>query len=118
MESRKKHKRTADALRGVTPRLTRYIPWRPTPRQAAFLLVPAFEAFFGGAAGGAKSVALLMAALQYVDVPGYAALLVRQNYQMLAQPGGLMSRAQECSLRPAPRGTPSSTSGGFPPGPR
>jgi len=85
----------ADALRGVVPRLSRYIPWRPTPRQAAFLLLPGLEAFFGGAAGGAKSVALLMAALQYADVPGYAALLVRQNYQMLAQPGGLMARAQE-----------------------
>lgn len=90
--------RAAGALRGVTPRLSRYIPWRPTPRQAAFLLLPGLEAFFGGAAGGAKSVALLMAALQYADVPGYAALLVRQNYQMLAQPGGLMARAQEWLL--------------------
>jgi predicted phage terminase large subunit-like protein len=84
-----------DALRGVTPRLSRYIPWRPTPRQAAFLLLSGLEAFFGGAAGGAKSVALLMAALQYADVPGYAALLVRQSYQMLAQPGGLMARSHE-----------------------
>jgi predicted phage terminase large subunit-like protein len=84
-----------NALHGVVPRLSRYIPWRPTPRQAAFLLLPGLEAFFGGAAGGAKSVALLMAALQYVDVPGYAALLVRQSYQMLAQPGGLMARAHE-----------------------
>jgi predicted phage terminase large subunit-like protein len=90
-----KRKSASEALRGVTPRLSRYIPWRPTPRQAAFLLLPGLEAFFGGAAGGAKSVALLMAALQYADVPGYSALLVRQSYQMLAQPGGLMARAQE-----------------------
>jgi hypothetical protein len=30
------------------------------------------EVFYGGAAGGGKSDALLMAALQYVDVKGYA----------------------------------------------
>jgi predicted phage terminase large subunit-like protein len=95
MKRKDRREEAKKALRGVTPRLSRYIPWRPTPRQAAFLLLPGLEAFFGGAAGGAKSVALLMAALQYADVPGYAALLVRQNYQMLAQPGGLMARAQE-----------------------
>ncbi|MEX0789894.1 MAG: hypothetical protein WD178_03880, partial [Actinomycetota bacterium] len=54
-------------LQGVIPRLNPFIPWRPTPRQAAFLLLSNLEAFFGGAAGGAKSVAMLMAALQYVD---------------------------------------------------
>ena len=80
---------------GATPRLTRYIPHRPTPHQAAFLLVPVPEAFYGGAAGGGKSDALLMAALQYVDVPGYAALLVRETFQMLNQPGGLMTRAMD-----------------------
>lgn len=90
-----KHESDGDPLQGVTPRLTRYIPWRPTPRQVAFLLLPGLEVFFGGAAGGAKSVALLMAALQYVDVPGYSALLVRQSYQTLSQPGGLISLAHE-----------------------
>jgi predicted phage terminase large subunit-like protein len=84
-----------DALRGVTPRLSPYIPCRPTPPQVAFLLLPGLEALFGGAAGGGKSVALLMAALQYADIPGYAAVLVRQSYPMLVQPGGLMARAQE-----------------------
>lgn len=79
----------------LVPRLNRFIRNRPTPRQAAFLLVGALEAFYGGAAGGAKSVGLLMAALQYVDVPGYAALLVRENFGMLTQPGGLIAIAQE-----------------------
>jgi len=83
----------------VTPRLTRYIPHRPTPKQAAFLLLPHLEAFYGGAASGGKSDALLMGALQYVDVPGYAALLLRRTYQDLALPGALMERAQEW-LRP------------------
>lgn len=34
-----------------------------------------------------------MAALQYVDVPGYAALLLRRTYSDLALPGALMERA-------------------------
>jgi predicted phage terminase large subunit-like protein len=36
-----------------------------------------------------------MGALQYVDFPGYAACLVRETFQMLSAPGGLMARAQE-----------------------
>lgn len=36
-----------------------------------------------------------MAATQYVDVPGYKALLLRRSYPELSQPGGLMDRAQE-----------------------
>ena len=51
------------------------------------------EAFYGGAAAGGKSDALLMAALQYVDVPGYAAILFRRTYKDLALPGALMDRA-------------------------
>jgi predicted phage terminase large subunit-like protein len=77
----------------MTPRVTPYIPFRPTPKQAAFLLLPHREAFYGGAAGGAKSTALLMAALQYVDVPGYAALLLRRTYADLSLPGALMDKA-------------------------
>jgi len=53
------------------------------------------EAFYGGAAGGGKSDGILMAALQYVDVPGYHALLLRRTYADLALPEALMSRAQE-----------------------
>ena len=45
----------------------------PTPRQEAFLRLHDTRRFFGGAAGGGKSIALLMAALQYADVPGYHA---------------------------------------------
>ena len=50
------------------------------------------EALFGGAAGGGKSSALLMAALQYVDVPNYSAILFRRTYADLALPGALMDR--------------------------
>lgn len=36
-----------------------------------------------------------MAALQYVDQPGYAALILRRTYKQLAAPGALMSRSHE-----------------------
>lgn len=59
------------------------------------------EVFYGGAAGGGKSDALLQAALQYVDVPGYAALILRKTWQDLTQPGAIMDRADKW-LAPTP----------------
>lgn len=53
------------------------------------------EVLYGGAAGGGKSSALLLAALQYVDVPSYSAILFRKTYADLALPGALMDRATE-----------------------
>lgn len=72
-----------------------YIPHDPTPKQAEFLLLPDREALYGGAAGGGKSDALLMGALQYVQVPGYAAILFRRTYKDLALPGALMDRSHQ-----------------------
>ena len=66
-----------------------------TAKQAAFLLLGGREAFFGGAAGPGKSDALLAGALQYTDVPGYSALILRRTYADLALPGAIMSRAKE-----------------------
>src|SRR5437763_12843302 len=82
----------AEYLAELFPPLGRYWPnlGSVSVPQASFLLLDQFEAFFGGAAGGGKSAALLAAALQYVDVPGYAALIVRRNYMELVQPGGLI----------------------------
>lgn len=48
---------------------------------------------YGGAAGGGKSIGLLMASLQYVDIPGYDAILFRKTYQDLNLPGALMDVA-------------------------
>lgn len=65
----------------------------PSPKQTAFLLVGHKEVLYGGAAGGGKSVGLLAAASQYLDVPGYSALLLRQSYKDLALPEALMDIA-------------------------
>lgn len=74
---------------------TRWCPHEPTSKQAQFLALDCREALYGGAAGGGKSDALLMAALQYVHVPGYAAIIFRRTYADLALPGALMDRARE-----------------------
>lgn len=71
-----------------------YIKSKPTPKQAAWLMYDGLEGFYGGAAGGGKSEGLLMGALQYVDVPRYAALILRKSYTDLALPGALMDRAR------------------------
>ncbi len=73
----------------------RFIPQHPTPKQLEFLLYDDEEARYGGAVGGGKSSALLMAALQYVQEPNYAALLLRRTYADLSLPDALMPRAEE-----------------------
>lgn len=76
-----------------------YCPHTPTRRQRLFLALDTFEAMYGGQAGGGKSDALLMAALQHVDRPGYSALCLRRTFADLNKPGALMDRAAEW-LRP------------------
>lgn len=72
-----------------------YIPHTPHKKQAEFLALTCLEALYGGAAGGGKSDALLMAALQYVHVPGYAALILRRTFRDLNQPDAIMARSKE-----------------------
>lgn len=71
----------------------RYIPHEPTIPQARFLLSLDRELCYGGQAGGGKSDALLMAALQFVEVPGYNAIIFRKTFQDLALPDAIMSRS-------------------------
>jgi predicted phage terminase large subunit-like protein len=72
------------------------IPHPPTPKQARLLARDDVrEALYGGAAGGGKSDALLMAAAQYAHVPGYAALLLRRSFPDLMRADGLIPRSKE-----------------------
>lgn len=67
----------------------------PHPKQQTFLLLAdTKEVFYGGAGGGGKSQALWYGALQFVDVPGYSALLLRRTYADLAKAGALMDRSK------------------------
>jgi predicted phage terminase large subunit-like protein len=82
----------AKILEYLEPKKSPFCPEEPSMPQKVFLRTNAIEALFGGAAGGGKSSALLMSALQYVDIPGYSAILFRRTYADLSLPGALMDR--------------------------
>ena len=67
----------------------------PFDNQLFFLTYPSEELLYGGQAGGGKSDALLMAALQYINEPDYSALILRRTYQDLSQPNAIMNRAKK-----------------------
>ena len=69
--------------------------WTPNAgRQTQFLSSPAYEALYGGAAGGGKSEALLMGSLRGVHLPTYRALLLRRTFKELER--SLIPRSVEC----------------------
>jgi phage terminase large subunit-like protein len=72
-----------------------YCPWQPTLKQAQFILDFSRESLFGGAVGGAKSIALMMSASMFLDVDGYDALMLRKTFMDLGRPGALMDIAQQ-----------------------
>lgn len=82
-------------LEFLEPKPPLFCPEEPSLTQKVFLRTYAREALFGGSAGGGKSSALLMSAMQYVDVPGYSAILFRRTFADLALPSALMDRFRD-----------------------
>lgn len=77
----------------------KYIPHKPFLNQLYFLANTSEELLYGGQAGGGKSDALLMSALQFVEKEDYHALLLRRTYKDLALPNAIMDRCNSW-LRP------------------
>ena len=86
----------ANLARSLRPLcLPPWIPHSPYPKQLAAMMAPQGEVLYGGAAGGGKTDALLMCALQYSEHPNYRGIIFRRTYPQLAQAGGLIERSRE-----------------------
>lgn len=80
---------------------------KPLDNQITFLTYPTEEMLYGGMAGGGKTDALLMAALQYVEekhIPEnenkltYDALIIRRTLDDLEMPNAILDRAKSWLL--------------------
>lgn len=92
--------RRVDIGNGLSFRLNKWMCRFPLPKQAVALALceQGKDVLYGGAAGGGKTDALLMAALQYVDVPGYKAAITRRTHKQLTGLDGIITRSQEWGL--------------------
>lgn len=75
------------------PRTDYCPPRKPSRPQEQFITLDCREAAYLGGVGSGKSDALLRAALQYVHIPGYAAIILRRKFKDLILPGAIYDRA-------------------------
>lgn len=80
-------------------RHSKYVPHVPHPKQQRFISYEGDETLFGGAAGGGKSDAALMLALEGVETKPIQSLILRRTYKELALPGGLIPRSHSWLAR-------------------
>ena len=59
--------------------------WQAQPKQTAFLRRAEDEVFYGGAAGGGKSDALVIEALRQIKIPHYKGLILRKTFPELSE---------------------------------
>lgn len=64
---------------------------KATMKQRVFATSSEREVLFGGAAGGGKTIGLCILALQFVEVAGYNALLLRRTMKMMERPDSPLS---------------------------
>lgn len=75
--------------------------------QQNFLTCPADIAFYGGAAGGGKTWALLLECLRHIHNPRFYAVIFRRTFPQIRNPGGLWDASMQ--LFPLVGGTPKTT---------
>ncbi len=76
----------------IAENLRKYCPHEPWPKQRFLLDLDCREIMFGGAKGPGKTDVLLMAALRYVHVPGYACLLLRRTTKEAKKANSILTR--------------------------
>lgn len=81
---------------------TRFLPLSPSPTQETFLASRHVDAAYISGPAGGKTTALVMAACQWLDVPGYHAILFRRRFTDLTMPGGLRDTVTRFLGPPAP----------------
>lgn len=86
---------TDPVLLGPDGLRVRYLPAPPTAKQAVVLAAKNIELLVHGGGGGGKSFGLLAGAVQFADVPGYNALILRKTLTDLTVPGGLIDLSKE-----------------------